>query len=437
MMSGSKVSRLSAADAGLDVAPHSIGVVAYEMEGEPTGVGRYTEELLAALRRTPRAEGWRLRLFFKGDPFEHPLWTGAAGEGCRVEPVFDRRPGAHPVLWEQFRLPRLLRREPADVIFSPGYSLPRTPGRPSLVTIHDLAFEYLPGDFGFRELRRRRYLARGAARAATRVLTDTRRTAAELRQRYGLPAERVAVVPLGVSPRFARARESDRAAEQEQARALAELGIQRPYLLVLGSILPRRRLDLVLRALGRLLREPAPTTLGAPAFWPASGSGPASGPPNLDDLRLVIAGRNQLPGRHDLDRLIQAGDCAERVVRLGYVDDGLLPSLYARALGTIYVSEYEGYGLPPLESLAAGVPVLVSDAPALTELWPQYPLRCGRLEIDAVTEGLRRLVLDREARTTAMSEGPDRVRSLTWDRAAECFADQVETVWRMAREKVP
>ncbi len=418
--------------------PRSIGVVAYEMEGEPTGVGRYTEELMAALRRTPRAAGWRLRLFFKGDPFEHPLWTGAAAGGCDLEPVFDRRPGAHPILWEQFRLPRLLRREPVDVIFSPGYSLPRAPGRPSLVTIHDLSFEHRPGDFGFRELWRRRYLARSAARAATKVLTDTRRTAAELRQRYGLPAERVAALPLGVSPRFARARESAGAGdqEQEQVQALAQLGVEPPYLLVLGSILPRRRLDLVLRALGRLVREPAPIAGGAPAFRPASGSGSAPGSPNLDDLRLVIAGRNQLPRRDDLDRLIQAGDWARRVVRLGYVDDGLLPALYARALGTIYVSEYEGYGLPPLESLAAGAPVLVSDAPALTELWPDYPLRCGRLEIDAVTEGLRRLVLDREARTTAMSEGPDRVRSLTWDRAAECFACEVEAAWRMAREKV-
>ncbi len=420
---------------GTATGPRSIGVVAYEMEGESTGVGRYAEELLAALRRTPQAEGWRLRLFFKGDPFEHPLWTGGAGEGCRCEPVFDRRPGAHPILWEQFRLPRLLRRERPDVVFSPGYSLPRALDRPSLVTIHDLSFEHLPRDFGFRELCRRRYLARGAARAATRVLTDTRRTAADLRQRYGLPADRVAAVPLGVSPRFARARESAGAGEQEQARVLAELGVQQPYLLVLGSILPRRRLDLVLRALGRLVREPAPTPLGAPAFRPASGSGPGPGSPNLDELRLVIAGRNQLPRRDDLDRLIQGGDWAQRVVRLGYVDDELLPALYARALGTIYVSEYEGYGLPPLESLAAGAPVLVSDAPALTELWPEYPLRCDRLEIDALTDGLRRLVLDREARGSAMSEGTDRVRSLTWDRAAECFADEVETAWRTARGK--
>lgn len=407
------------------VGSRSIGVVAYEMEGKPTGVGRYTEELLSALHRTPRAEDWSLRLFFKGDPFDHALWADSRSGSCRVEPVFDRRPGAHPILWEQFRLPRLLRREQPDVVFSPGYSLPRTPGRPSLVTIHDLSFEHLPGDFGFRELRRRRYLARSAARVATRVLTDTRRTAADLRQRYGLPADRVAVVPLGVSPRFAAARESGGTGERKQDRALSELGVRRPYLLVLGSILPRRRLDVVLGAFGRFVHERVPV-----------GATPGSGFPNLDDLRVVIAGRNQMPRRADLDRVIRASGCAERVVRVGYVDDELLPALYARALGTIYVSEYEGYGLPPLESLAAGIPVLVSDAPALAELWPDYTLRCARLDIDTLTESLRRLVLDGEARRLAMTEGPDRVRALTWSRSAERFANEVEAAWRAAPGKL-
>lgn len=399
--------------------PRSIGVVAYEMEGEPTGVGRYTEELLTALCRTPRAEGWQLRLFFKGCRFEHPLWSEPAAGDCAVEPVFDRRSGAHPVLWEQFRLPGLLRRQPADVIFSPGYSLPRARGRPSLVTIHDLSFEHFPGDFSFRELRRRRYLARGAARRATRVLTDTRRTAAELRQRYEVPPERVAVVPLGVSPRFERTGQAVGLGE------LASVGVRQPYLLVLGSVLPRRRLDLVLGALDRLLTESAP-----------DGSGSGAGV-SLDELQFVIAGSNELPRRDDLDRMIDSSGRADRVVRIGYVEDGLLPELYAGAWGTIYVSEYEGYGLPPLESLAGGVPALVFDAPALLELWPDYPLRCERLDIDAVTDGLRRLLFDRDARALAEDQGPDRVRSLTWARSAERFAIEIETAWRAAKGRYP
>ena len=316
--------------------PESIGVVACEMEDAPTGVGRYVEELATALRGVPRARGWRLKLFFRGDPFEHPLWSGETREGCACEALFDGRPGAHPVLWEQFRLPRILRRRPVDILFSPGYSLPRGAFRPSLVTIHDVSFEVLPRDFGFRERLRRRFLARRAARSATRVLTDTDRTATELQKRYGVPAERIAVAPLGVSARFEQARESVSHGDAGRSEPLSGLGVRRPYLLVLGSILPRRRFDLVLAGLHRLLREPAKN---------------ASAATFAEDLQLVIAGSNRLPRPDDLGRMIRSSGCAGRVVQLGYVEDGVLPDLYAGAVGTIYVSEYEGYGLPPLESL--------------------------------------------------------------------------------------
>ncbi|MYI34261.1 MAG: glycosyltransferase family 4 protein, partial [Holophagales bacterium] len=201
------------------------------------------------------------------------------------------------------------------------------------------------------------------------------------------------------------------------------LGVRPPYLLILGSILQRRRLDLVLAGLTRLLGEPA-----------RAGVATAAGDLPVEELQLVVAGANQLPRPDDLDRMIRSSGCADRVIRIGYVDDRALPELYAGAVGTIYVSEYEGYGLPPLESLAAGVPALVSDAPALLELWPDYPLRCDRLDVDGVTDGLRRLLFDREARRVAEVQGPERVRSLTWARAAETFAIEVETAWRTARE---
>ena len=400
----------------------SVGVVACEMEGEATGVGRYVEGILKALRRTPRASRWQLRLFLQGDPFDHPLWAKKSG-GPEFEPVFDRRPKAHPVLWEQFRLPTLLRRRPVDLLFSPGYSLPWGPRVPSVVAIHDLAFEHLPQDFALRERWRRRYLARRAARSATRVLTDTSRTAEELRRRYRAPVERIAVTPLGVSPRFEHARRRVSACNSQseaELPALVKLGVRPPYVLVLGSVLPRRRLDLVLGAFARLVGEQGPED--------EAGAGVTS----LGALRLVVAGRNRLRRRGALSRMIRDSGCAERVIRLDYVDEEVLPALYAWAAGTIYVSTYEGYGLPPLESLAAGTPVLVSDAPALTEIWPGYPFRCARLEVEQLTEALRRLLFDRDERRRVISEGHLRVRALSWERAAECFAAEIETAWRVA-----
>ncbi len=219
-----------------------LGVVAYEMEGARTGVGRYLEGLLAGLRESESP--WRFELFLKGEPFEHELWGG------KVEPVFDRRAGAHPILWEQLRLPRLLARRGVDAVFSPAYSLPRGLGVPSLVTVHDLSFERLGGELSWKERWRRRFLARSAVRRATRVLADTGMIGRELEVTYDLPPEKVGVVPLGLDDKFL----SGGDAEADLAK-LGSYGIAPPYLLYLGSILPRRRVDLVIEAFAAVAAE--------------------------------------------------------------------------------------------------------------------------------------------------------------------------------------
>ena len=110
-----------------------VGVVAYEMEGRPSGVGRFLEGLLSGLAELAEAEEparadlerWSFQLFFKGEPFEHPLFAARDRRGRLLfEPIFDRRPSWRPIAWEQLRLPTLLRAHGAGAVFSPGYSLP-------------------------------------------------------------------------------------------------------------------------------------------------------------------------------------------------------------------------------------------------------------------------------------------------------------------------
>ena len=170
-----------------------VAVNASEMEGRPTGVGRYLEGLLAGCLEIGDV---RFHLFFKDRPFEHPLL-----EHPRVTAQFDGHGGWTPMWWEQLRLPRLLARTRFDAFFSPAYSLPPGLGdRPSLVTIHDLSFEHFPQEFGWRERFRRRFLARRAARSASRVLTDSTAIAADIAACYELPAEDLTVIPLAVDP---------------------------------------------------------------------------------------------------------------------------------------------------------------------------------------------------------------------------------------------
>lgn len=365
-----------------------IGVVAYEMEGAKTGVGRYLEGLLAGLAELGGEHRWQL--FFKGEAFAHPLWD----DGGRFTPVFDGRPRARPILWEQTRLPRLVRRAGVDFLFSPAYSLPRGFRGPSMLVVHDLSFERLPEEFDLKERWRRRWLARRSVRRASRVLADTGAIARELSETYGLPPEKIGVVPLGVDPGAPGDPDAD-------ADRLAALGVAAPYLLYLGSVLPRRRVDLVIGAFARVAaRRP--------------------------ELQLVLAGENRLRHPRELGRWIAASGCAERIVKIGYVAEEDLGALYRRAELTYYLSEYEGFGLPPLESLAAGTPAVVARGLALDDLWPDYPYRVPRLELDDVA-GLTRRALDGAAERRSLGEeGRARAARWTWKRTAELFLAEIE-----------
>ncbi len=374
-----------------------IAVVAYEMEGTATGVGRYLEGLLGGLAELRRDDTWRL--FFKGDPFAHPLWSAPPAGGPRFVPVFDRRPRARPILWEQLRLPRLLRRAAADLVFSPGYSLPPRLTVPAVVTLHDLSFEHLPEEFPWKERRRRRLLARRAVRRAHRVLADTGEIARDLQRTYGLEPGKIGVVPLGVdSRRFSAGEEGDLA-------CLEDLGVRPPYLLYLGSILPRRQLRQVIAAF-------------------------AAAAPEHPQLRLVVAGPNRLPRPRDLDGWITGSGCGERVVRLEYAPEAALAALYRQATLSFYLSSYEGFGLPPLESLAAATPAVVSAGLALDDVWPDYPYRCASLERGDVTAVVQVALADDDARRAAGREGARRVAGLTWRRAAELLLREIERAVR-------
>lgn len=398
-----------------DALPSRLGIVAHEMEGDATGVGRYLEGLLSGLAQTTAPLTYVL--FFKGRAFEHPLWTRATAAqatsedrssgGPRFEAVFDDRPQWHPVLWEQLRLPWLLRRRRLKALFSPAYSLPAAIDVPSLVTLHDLSFEHLPSEFGFKERWRRRLLARRAASKATRVLADSRVIARDIETTYDVSPGKIGVVPLAVGRRFtAPPRElvpegSDGGRQDAaDARARRQLGIEGPYLLFLGSLLPRRRVDLVIAAFQHLA-----------ARYP--------------DLQLVLSGHNALPRPQDLDDWIAESGVAARIQHLGYVPEEALLPLYRGARLTYYLSTYEGFGLPPMESLALGVPAVVSHGLALDDLWPDYPLRLERWTVDDLARISERGLSLGAARHVLAQEGQERMARFTWRHGAETFLEQV------------
>jgi glycosyltransferase involved in cell wall biosynthesis len=361
-------------------------VIAAEMERRSTGVGRYVAGLLHGLDRWDH--GCQLVLFFQGEPFAHPLW---GRPWC--EPQFARR-GGRPVVWEQLVLPRTLARHRLDLLLCPGYAVPFGVTAPTVVTLHDLSFELYPEEFGWRERWRRRLLARRAARVARRVLVDLPAVADQVRQRYRLNGERIGVVPLGIEIGLLGT------AGQDQS-VLAGIGVRRPYLLSAGSLLERRQPRLVLEAFAVLSEE-------------------------RPELELVIAGDNRLRRPQLLARWIDELGLGDRVRLLGWVADETLAALYRGAELGLYLSRYEGFGLPPLEALAAGTPVVVSSGLALDAIWPEYPYRAPTLALDEVTAAIRRILDRPEERAVVMADAPRRLAGHDWEASSRLLVRELE-----------
>ncbi len=308
-----------------------IAVDARELTAKPTGVGRYLSELLTCWSSGPPATRHEWRFFAHQRP--------ALPEG--FDRSVDILPGTGGTAWEQWQLPRALSRWRPDVLFAPGYTFPLTAPSPTVVTIHDVSFCAHPEWFPAREGLRRRVLTRWSARRAKVVLTVSEFSRDEIVRHVGLPPQKVRVVPHGMTRRPGMIR-----APIMQCRE--------PMILFVGSIFRRRHIDTLLT-----------TFIGSVAG-------------RVPDSRLEIVGENRTHPPYDLTQLIRASPAAvqSRIALRSYVTDDALDDLYARASVFAFLSEYEGFGLTPLEALAAGVPpVGTGHAGRSRGLWAGSALR--------------------------------------------------------------
>ena len=353
--------------------PLTIGIDARELLGEATGVGRYLGELLT--RWIARADSVRRRLLLY-TPEPLPLLR-TLPPGAPVQQVVVG--SGTGTWWEQTHLRRAVRSDAPDIFFAPAYTAPLGLRMPLVVTIHDVSFAAHPEWFTPREGARRRLLTRQAARSAELILTDSEFSRREIVDRLAAAPDRLQVIPPGVT---LRSTTRNPAPPRE------------PIVLFAGSIFNRRRL---------------PETILA--FAEASANRP--------DARLVIVGADRSYPRIDLERLAEASGVRERIDVLPYAPEADLNALYARASVFVFLSEYEGFGLTPLEALSAGVPIVVLDTPISREVygdaaWYVNPDNTVRGAGDAITT----LMNDRAAAAALLEHAPAVLNRYSWDTAA-------------------
>jgi glycosyltransferase involved in cell wall biosynthesis len=356
-----------------------IAVMGRSLRGQMSGVVRYTHELVSALgRRCPE---------------DLTVFVTQADDGLdglplqRVRAPFKTPTEYHRAVWEQTMVPRDLRRLRPDVFHSPNYIVPLASGTPMVVTVHDTGFL----DRRVHRLRSHLYLTvltTAAVHKAARIICVSTPTYVDFCDRFPRAADRARVVTEGVNPRF---RPADAMAID---RVRAAYGLPERYILFVGTFEPRKNLTRLVAAYERTIA--------------------ATDAPD----HLVLAGGAGWKN-NDVFARIAASELRERIRVLGYVDDDDLPPLYSGCSLFAYPSVLEGFGLPPVEAMACGVPVVTSATSALPETVGDAACLVDPADDASIADGMSRVLTDDGYAKELVESGCARAADMTWEAVAE------------------
>ena len=367
--------------------PLRIGIDARELLGEATGVGRYLNELLA--RWVARSDaGRRCLVLYSPEPLPAKGLTSCPPGAVEARVVGEG--AGRGTWWEQTHLRRALRGDALDVFFAPAYTSPLGMVVPLALTIHDISFVAHPEWFRWREGLRRRWLTRRSAHAAAVVFTDSQFSRSEIETRLDLEPSRIVVIPPGVTSRSGSAQGG---------------GGREPMVLFVGSLFNRRRLPDLIAAF-------AQATIDLPR------------------AQLVIVGGDRTWPRQDLASIAAAHGVQARTEFRRYAPDRELDELYARASVFSFLSEYEGFGMTPLEALSAGVPSVVLDTAVAREVYGDAAVFVAPGDVAGAAAALRRLLTEPSSAAPILTAAQAVLGRYSWDTAADRTLEQIERIAR-------
>ncbi|MBI2462645.1 MAG: glycosyltransferase family 4 protein [Candidatus Spechtbacteria bacterium] len=365
-----------------------IGIDAHNLELNRAGVARYLENLLREWAKDPKMRGnFHFTLYFKGrvpddDFLEDSIFT------CRSLQILPR---PSFFLYFLFSLPLRAMRDKIDIMFFPSYmASPLWRGK-SVIVLHDISFERFPELFPIRYRLPYRILGRFGANHSQAVITVSEFCKREIKEIYKVPAEKIFVTYLGVNERIKRA------SDEEIRRVKQKLDITGEYILWVGQIFNRRHVLESLRAF-EIIADKFPCA------------------------QFVVSGRNGTSPHQPIDEI--CGDInrkldREAVIRVQYAEEKDLPALLSGARVGVYISNYEGFGLPPLEFLACGTPVLAPNTTSLKEaLRGEQIIVEDASSVKEIAEKLTFAFTNQEVIDRARLNGPKHAAQFSWKRCA-------------------
>jgi len=368
-----------------------IAIDARRLHGRKRGVGQYVFQLALNLPRL--TEGVEYLLFV-----DRPLHDGSIPAGCREvvvgrpfttesQSVAGPWPKLYSLYWMNYLVPRALKRERADLFHATNFAVPAHAACPCVVTIHDLIYARAPGALDPLYEWYLRLTIPVAVRRARHIIADSAATKNDLLELVGTDTGRVTVVHLGVSGEYHVCEDGD-----ELRRVRQELGLPGRFVLHVGAIERRKKLEALLEAAAPLLTR------------------------RLIDA-VVLAGEEGL-GADAVRRTAHGLGIENQILHLGYVPQDRLPALYGLAQVLSLASVCEGFGMPVLEAMSCGTPVVTSNVSSLPEVAGDAALMVTPGDVDGLGRALERLLTDSRLRTEMIQRGLARARAFSWKRTA-------------------
>ena len=348
-----------------------------------TGVGHYTLELARALAISSPADDFEIVSPLSFLPLKEKNKNGWPPNLQLVQAstnVISRR-------WWTLGLPRHIQKRPFDLFHGTNYEVPLWRKCPTVLTVHDLSLLLHPETHEKRRVWRARHRLPLMVRGATIIVTPSESVRRELCQRLQVSPAKVVAIP--EAPRRVFRHVSERETSQTRTR----LGIADEFLLFVGTIEPRKNLTALVQA-----------------FTEVSKAGNSN-------LQLVLAG-NKGWLTNDLFDLISRSMVADRIKLTGYLDDEELRALYSSCRAFVYPSLYEGFGLPPLEAMACGAPVITSRTPSIVEVVNQAAQLVDPEDVQGLARSIVQLLRDEAARQKLSAAGLRRAAEFSWERTA-------------------
>lgn len=378
-----------------------IGIDAHNLEGKRTGVGRYLLNLLKEWSKLANSE-WPASLSNRGEPiansefilyFKKEIPADLPQSESFEYRLLNVGSTAKFMHWD---LARAAKKDKVDILFCPDYRGPVLYKGDIAVTLHDISYEAHPEWFNWPSIADRillRWASRQTAKKAKVIFVPVEFVKNEVIKYYGVPAERIFVTPEAVDPALLKLPPN---LNEELAKVKNKYGIKDKFVFYVGSVFSRRHLPDIVAAFERLIKE--------------------------SDYQILLGGKDYTGGR-SVDGLVKKINeklGRQAIVRVDFIVDDELKLLYSACAFFIWLSDYEGFGLPPLEAMNLGAPVITTDGSSLSEVAGQAALLIkNNYDVEEIFRAMHKITRDGVLREELIARGREQARRFSWKECAE------------------